>query len=566
MLALLGKRVPSSLKLLLTTIAIVDDLGAVAIIALAYTDGIDVAAAGAARRRRWRRCTSLNRRGVAALWPYLVGSARAVAARAAIGRPRDDRRGDRGDADPGHALARRARRATSPLHRLEHALHPVGRVRDRAAVRLRQCRRRARRNRWRLLAEPLVLGIAAGLFFGKQIGIFGSIWLAVRLGIARAAGRATWVQLYGMALLAGIGFTMSLFIGGLAFPATRVLVERGQDRRAGGVDRFGAGGVSRCCAGAGRNRDATASSSPPAGSRAGARTAQRRLHRLCRNAGARRGDPARRSAGRSSPRIVAKSPIRAVHDAGYVAFLKDAPGCGARRGGRGMRSPMCFRWWGAAAAARPDRRADGALCVRRDDADHARDLGRAPIGARRSALAATHAVLDGERAAFALCRPPGHHAGADYCGGYCHLNVAAIAAQAARDAGVANVAILDIDYHHGNGTQDIFWTRGDVFYASIHADPATDYPFYWGHADEIGEGEGEGATLNLPLPHGTRLDGFRAAQAARAGGDRTVRRGTAGGELRRGHLGGRSDLSFRADDGGLCRARGGYRGGAGCRR
>ena len=102
----------------------------------------------------------------------------------------------------------------------------------------------------------------------------------------------------------------------------------------------------------------------------------------------------------------------------------------------------------------------------------------------QSALAATHAVLDGGHAAFALCRPPGHHAGADYCGGYCHLNQAAIAAQAARDTGIGRVAILDIDYHHGNGTQDIFWERGDVFYASIHADPASDYPFYWGHADE----------------------------------------------------------------------------------
>ena len=131
----------------------------------------------------------------------------------------------------------------------------------------------------------------------------------------------------------------------------------------------------------------------------------------------------------------------------------------------------------------------------------------------QSALAATHAVLGGERAAFALCRPPGHHAGSDYLGGYCYLNTAAIAAQAAIDAGRQRVAILDIDYHHGNGTQDIFWDRGDVFYASIHADPATDYPFYWGHADERGEGDGHGATLNLPLPQGSGLEPFRRAQA-----------------------------------------------------
>ncbi len=128
----------------------------------------------------------------------------------------------------------------------------------------------------------------------------------------------------------------------------------------------------------------------------------------------------------------------------------------------------------------------------------------------QSALAAADAVLAGEAAAFALCRPPGHHAGADYLGGYCYLNNAAIAAEAAIAAG-RRVAILDIDYHHGNGTQDIFYARGDVLFVSIHADPATDYPFYWGHSDERGEGEGEGATLNLPLPQGTALESYRAA-------------------------------------------------------
>lgn len=132
----------------------------------------------------------------------------------------------------------------------------------------------------------------------------------------------------------------------------------------------------------------------------------------------------------------------------------------------------------------------------------------------QSALAATEAVLAGERSAFALCRPPGHHCGADYMGGYCYLNAAAVAAEAAIAAGRRRVAILDIDYHHGNGTQDIFYARGDVLFASIHADPATDYPFYWGHADEAGEGTGEGATLNLPLPRGTALPGFERALTA----------------------------------------------------
>jgi acetoin utilization deacetylase AcuC-like enzyme len=129
----------------------------------------------------------------------------------------------------------------------------------------------------------------------------------------------------------------------------------------------------------------------------------------------------------------------------------------------------------------------------------------------QSALAATEAVLGGEAAAFALCRPPGHHCGPDYMGGYCYLNATAVAAEAVIAAGRRRVAVLDIDYHHGNGTQDIFYGRGDVLFVSIHADPATDYPFYWGHADETGEGAGEGATLNLPLPRGTRLPEFERA-------------------------------------------------------
>lgn len=129
----------------------------------------------------------------------------------------------------------------------------------------------------------------------------------------------------------------------------------------------------------------------------------------------------------------------------------------------------------------------------------------------QTALAALDPVLAGERSAFALCRPPGHHAGADYTGGYCYLNNAAVAAEAALAAGRTRVAILDVDYHHGNGTQDIFLERGDVFFASIHADPRTDYPFYWGHGDETGSGAGEGATLNLPLPRGTGRRDYEAA-------------------------------------------------------
>jgi len=125
--------------------------------------------------------------------------------------------------------------------------------------------------------------------------------------------------------------------------------------------------------------------------------------------------------------------------------------------------------------------------------------------AAQTALAAIDAVLNGEPAAFACCRPPGHHAGADYLGGYCYLSNAAIAAEQAVAAG-RRVAILDVDYHHGNGTQDVVSGRTDIAFASIHADPSTDYPFFWGHADESG-----GNILNLPLPRGTHWSGYGPA-------------------------------------------------------
>lgn len=127
------------------------------------------------------------------------------------------------------------------------------------------------------------------------------------------------------------------------------------------------------------------------------------------------------------------------------------------------------------------------------------------------ALAAAQAVLVGQRCAFALTRPPGHHAGPGFFGGYCFLNNAAIAAQALRDGGHARVAVLDVDYHHGNGTQTVFYERADVFTLSIHGDPQTEYPFFLGHADEHGAGAGEGFNRNWPLPRGTGTAAWRAA-------------------------------------------------------
>lgn len=128
-----------------------------------------------------------------------------------------------------------------------------------------------------------------------------------------------------------------------------------------------------------------------------------------------------------------------------------------------------------------------------------------------AALASTQALQRGDRAAFCASRPPGHHAGPDFMGGYCFLNAAAVAAQALRNQGCERVAIVDVDYHHGNGTQAIFYERADVLFVSLHGDPRTEYPFFLGHADETGQGAGAGFNLNLPLPAGSSAEAWFAA-------------------------------------------------------
>jgi acetoin utilization deacetylase AcuC-like enzyme len=200
------------------------------------------------------------------------------------------------------------------------------------------------------------------------------------------------------------------------------------------------------------------------------------------------------------------TPLLQVHGADYLDFLRTAHDQWLAAGRTGDAFPYAFPVVGR----RP-------LKLDRIDArlgQHSFDTS-SPIGpgtwqacywSAQTALAALAAVLGGERSAFAFTRPPGHHAGADYCGGYSYLNSAAIAAQAAFAGGRKRVAILDVDYHHGNGTQDIFAGRGDVAFASIHADPTMDYPYYWGHADES-----KGNILNLPLPRGTDWAAYEPA-------------------------------------------------------
>ncbi|MDE2456653.1 MAG: histone deacetylase family protein, partial [Burkholderiales bacterium] len=217
-------------------------------------------------------------------------------------------------------------------------------------------------------------------------------------------------------------------------------------------------------------------------------------------------------------------PVLAVHDAAYVDFLAGAWSEWAALGHRHPALPMI--WHAGAGLPRiVPRHIEGRLGFYSIDAGCAIVEGTWPAvyWSAQCAIAGADALGEGRRSAFAICRPPGHHAAAALMGGYCYLNNAAIAAERLRRRGFARVAILDVDYHHGNGTQSIFWRRGDVFFASLHADPHDDYPYFSGHADECGEGPGLGQTLNLPLPAGTTgaayLAAFdRAIDAIAAGG------------------------------------------------
>jgi acetoin utilization deacetylase AcuC-like enzyme len=212
-----------------------------------------------------------------------------------------------------------------------------------------------------------------------------------------------------------------------------------------------------------------------------------------------------------APADFGEAPLRRVHGASYVDFLKGAWAEWREAGRPG--DAAGYVWPVVRRRPLALERVDAKLGLYSMDASTpvAEGTFEAAYWSVQTALAGLEAVLAGKRHAFALCRPPGHHCGADYMGGYCYLNAAAIAAEAALAAGRRRVAILDVDYHHGNGTQDIFYARGEMLFVSIHADPRTDYPFFWGHADEAGEAEGEGANLNLPLPRGTGWAGYAPA-------------------------------------------------------
>jgi len=259
-LALLGSRAPAALKVFLTAVAIVDDMGAVAIIALAYTAALNgwalALAAGIVAG-----LVALNRRGVMAAWPYLAGFALLWLAVLLSGIHATVAGVVAAAFMPLRHTPRAPDDAASPLHRIEHAIGtpvlygivPLFAFAN-AGVPLAGLG-------WSALVDPLVLGIVGGLFLGKQAGVMGAIWLAERLGWATRPGGARWAQVYGVALLAGVGFTMSLFIGGLAFPDSPHLVDEVKLGVVGGSILSALAGylVLRICG----NDPRCAASSPP---------------------------------------------------------------------------------------------------------------------------------------------------------------------------------------------------------------------------------------------------------------------------------------------------------------
>lgn len=205
------------------------------------------------------------------------------------------------------------------------------------------------------------------------------------------------------------------------------------------------------------------------------------------------------------------APLARVHDPRYLAFLEQAWAMWEKTGRDRDALPLVWPVRGLR-AIEPEE-IDGKLSYFSFDAGAPITSGTW-VAARASAnvaLTASRLVTDGERAAFGLCRPPGHHAAADYCGGYCFINNAAVAAQWLIDRGAARVSILDIDYHHGNGTQSIFYDRADVQFVSLHGHPKQEYPYFLGYSDEIGHAEGEGFNVNYPMEWDTGFDAWGQA-------------------------------------------------------
>ena len=212
-----------------------------------------------------------------------------------------------------------------------------------------------------------------------------------------------------------------------------------------------------------------------------------------------------------APQDFGREPILRVHSAAYLDFFEGAWARWAEQGLDGDLMP--YTWPARTLRAIVPASLHGQLGYYSFDGGAPITAGtwRAAYSAAQVALTAQAAIQNGAPSAFALCRPPGHHAAGDLMGGYCYLNNAAIAAQAFLDQGGKKVAILDVDYHHGNGTQSIFYERNDVLFTSIHGHPEAEFPFFLGYEDELGEGPGAGFNFNYPLAAGSAWERWSAA-------------------------------------------------------
>ena len=204
-----------------------------------------------------------------------------------------------------------------------------------------------------------------------------------------------------------------------------------------------------------------------------------------------------------APQSFDLSVITRIHDADFLKFLQTCAADWQAEGYQGEAIPTC--WPARGMQQRIPDDVEGKLGYYAMAAETSINNGtwEAARASADVALTAQQVIHEGASAAFALCRPPGHHAAADLFGGYCFINNAAIAAQAFIDQGASRVAVLDVDFHHGNGTQAIFYNRSDVLFLSLHGDPKDAFPHFLGYADETGVGEGEGFNVNYPMGPGT---------------------------------------------------------------